>query len=163
LEHLTAILKAIEQSAAGVAVRMTPQLYPLLEAVHILGIALLVGSSIAVDLRLMGFATRTVQVTTATRHLLPLARAGFGIAAVSGLAMFTGVAVAVGQSAAAPWKLGLLLLAGLNIVLFHRGIYRIVDAWDDAPVPPTLARLAGVVSAFCWIGVIVAGRYLAYV
>lgn len=160
---LAPTLAEIERSALGDMVRATPQLYPLLESLHILGIALLVGSALAVDLRLTGLGARTLQVTTVTRHLLPLSRLGFGIAAASGLAMFAGIAVSIGQSAAAPWKLGLILLAGLNIAVFHGGVYRSIEQWDTCPAPPNRVRIAGAVSAFCWIGVIIAGRFLAYV
>jgi hypothetical protein len=44
--------------------------------------------------------------------------------------MFTGIAVAVGSSAAAPWKFGLILLAAVNVAVFHDGPYRTVEAWD---------------------------------
>lgn len=156
------LLAGIEQSALGTAVRMVPQLYPLLESAHILGLALLVGAAIAVDLRLLGVAGRSVSVTTVLGHLLPICRVGFAIAALTGLAMFCGIALSVAGSAAAPCKLGLIALAGLNILVFHRGIYRSVAAWDEAAVPPLAARLAGGLSALAWTGTIVAGRYLAY-
>ncbi|RAH96776.1 hypothetical protein DLJ53_31430 [Acuticoccus sediminis] len=157
------VLTGIEQSALGTAVRMTPQLYPILESLHILGIGLLVGPAVAVDMRLLGLGGRSIPVSTVLRHLLPLCYAGFALAGVSGLMMFSGIALAVGQSAAAPWKLGLILLGALNIAVFHRGIHRSVASWDRAPVPPRRARIAGAASALVWTGVIVAGRYLAYV
>ncbi|EPX82585.1 DUF6644 family protein [Salipiger mucosus] len=144
-------------------VRMAPQAYPLLESLHILGIALLVGGAIVVDLRLMGLGGRHVPVTTVTRNVLPLCLVGFAAAAISGGLMFTGVARAVGLSAAAPWKLGLILISGVNILIFHVGIYRSVHAWDQAAVPPWPARIAGALSMIGWVGVLVAGRYLAYV
>ena len=84
------------------------------------------------------------------------------VAVLSGAVMFVSGAMAVGNSGAAPWKLGLLLLAGVNIAVFHLGVYRSVDRWDlNAPAPVT-ARLAGVVSTLSWTGVIVCGRLLAY-
>lgn len=142
---------------------MAPQAYPLLESLHILGIALLVGGAIIVDLRLMGVGGRHVQVTMVTRNVLPLCLVGFAAAAISGGLMFTGVARAVGLSAAAPWKLGLIVISGVNILIFHFGIYRSVHDWEQAAIPPWQARIAGVLSIVCWVGVLVAGRYLAYV
>ncbi|WP_211099945.1 hypothetical protein [Acuticoccus kandeliae] len=159
---LETMLIAIEQSSPGAAVRMVPQLYPILESVHIFAIALLVGPAIAVDLRLLGLAGRRIEVATVLGHLLPLCHWGFALAALSGLAMFAGIALSVGESAAAPWKLGLILAAGLNILVFHRGIYRTVATWGGDPVPPRAARIAGGVSALAWTGTLVAGRYLAY-
>jgi hypothetical protein len=159
----------LEHTDLGEAVRMLPQAYPLLEALHILGIALLIGPAIAVDLRLirlmrlMGLGGRIVAVTTVTRNLLPLCHAGFAAVAFSGALMFAGIARQAGFSAAAPWKFGLILLAGANIAVFHFGIYRSVHDWDRNQKPPGAARAAGAISALSWIGALIAGRYLAYV
>jgi hypothetical protein len=159
---VTDLYSWLERTALGEAVRTTPWVYSSLESVHLIGIALLVGPAIAFDLRLLGVGRHRLAVTTAARHLLPLARFGFGLAAVSGAAMFVSGASAVAASAAAPWKLGLLVLAGANVAAFHGGVYRTVSRWDvDAP-PPGRARLAGAVSASSWMAVIVAGRLLAY-
>lgn len=157
------LLAGLERSSLGVWVRSAPHAYPVLETIHILGIALLVGPALAVDLRLMGLRGRGVPVTTVTRNLLPLCHAGFIAVLLSGALMFLGIARAVGFSAAAPWKLGLIVVAGANILVFHFGIYRSVLVWNDGPVPPVAARIAGAVSAVSWIGVLIAGRYLAYV
>ncbi|TDC24534.1 hypothetical protein E1265_09365 [Streptomyces sp. 8K308] len=152
----------LERTELGEAVRTTPWVYSSLETVHLVGIAVLVGPAIAFDLRLLGVGRRLLPVTSAARHLLPLARCGFLIAAFSGVVMFVSGAAAVGNSAAAPWKLGLLLVAGVNIAAFHGGVYRSVDRWDVGAVAPAAARAAGVISTLVWVGVIASGRLLAY-
>lgn len=152
----------VEQSAAGSVVRLTPHLYPVLESFHVLGIALLVGPTLAVDLRLLGVGRNAVPVKMVLRYLLPLAHVGFALVATTGLAMLTGVAVQVGSSAAAPWKFGLIVLAGLNTLAFHRGVYRTVDDWNLHASTPRAAKTAAVLSGSAWVGVIVAGRFLAY-
>jgi len=152
----------LEQSGVGDAVRLTPNLYPILESLHVLGIALLVGPAIAVDLRLLGIARGVVPVTVVSRYLLPLSHVGFGLAAVTGAAMFVGIALSVTTSPAAPWKFGLIGTAGLNILVFHTGVYRTVEEWDLLARPPFRAQLAAMVSALSWMGVIVTGRFLAY-
>jgi len=156
------LLAALERSSVGDAVRLTPNLYPVLESLHVLGIALLVGSAVAVDLRLLGVGRSVLPVTVVARYLLPLSHIGFGLAVVTGLAMFTGVALQVGTSAAGPWKLGLIVVAGINIAVFHAGIYRTVDKWDIHTGTPVRAKIAAVVSVLTWTGVIIAGRFLAY-
>jgi predicted membrane protein len=142
----------LERSSMGEAVRTTPLVYSSLEIVHILGIALLVGPALAFDLRLLGVG----------RHLLPLARLGFALAVASGVVMFVSGAVAVGNSGAAPWKLCLLIVAGINIAVFHGGVFRRVDGWDIGVPTPARARISAVVSILVWTGVIAAGRLLAY-
>ena len=65
-------------------------------------------------------------------------------------------------SPAAPWKFGLIAVAGLNILICHTGVYCTVKDWDLDAWPPFRAQLAAIVSAASWMGVIVAGRFLAY-
>jgi len=59
-------------------------------------------------------------------------------------------------------KLLLLLLVGLNPLIFHSTIYRRVAAWDDALVAPLQARVTAVLSLTLWSATIVAGRAIAY-
>ncbi len=138
-------------------------MYATLESLHILGIAVLVGPAFAFDLRLLGVGRRLIPVTRAARYLLPVSHVGLAVAVTSGVALLSAQAVGVASSAAAPWKLGLLLLAGMNVLVFHRGIYRRVDEWADADATPVAARISAVVSMTTWTGVIFAGRFLAYV
>lgn len=162
-EWLELILRWLQNSALGDAVRSTPFMYATLESLHILGIAVLVGPAFAFDLRLLGVGRSLVSVAKAAPYLLPVSHLGLTIAVVTGLALFSAQAVGVAGSGAAPWKLGLLLLAGLNVLVFHRGVYRRVDGWADADATPVAARISAVVSMTTWTGVIFAGRFLAYV
>ena len=162
-EWLEPILRWLQDSALSDAVRSTPFMYATLESLHILGIAVLVGPAFAFDLRLLGVGHRLIPVTRAARYLLPVSHLGLAIAVVTGILLFSAQAVGVAGSGAAPWKLGLLLLAGLNVLVFHRGVHRRVDDWADADATPIAARISAVVSMTSWTGVIFAGRFLAYV
>lgn len=162
-EWLEQFLRLLQDSPLGDAVRTTPFMYATLESLHILGIAVLVGPAFAFDLRLLGVGRRLVSVTTAARYLLPVSHVGLAIAIATGLGLFSAQAVGVAGSSAAPWKLGLLLVAGLNVLVFHRGVYRRIADWTEASRTPAAARVSGVVSMTTWTGVIFAGRFLAYV
>ena len=152
----------LEDSPFAEVVRETAYLYPTLESIHIIGIALLIGPAAAFDLRLLGLGRQALRVTTAANHLLPLSHFGFVIAAVTGVAMFFPGASLLAERGSAPWKLGLIVLAGLNILIFHRRTYRGVAGWDVGRSTPAPARVAAVVSLLAWSGVTVAGRFLAY-
>ncbi|AQP46450.1 hypothetical protein BW730_01645 [Tessaracoccus aquimaris] len=162
-EWLEQILRELQGSPLGDAVRTTPFMYATLESLHILGIALLVGPAFAFDLRLLGVGRRLVPVTKAARYLLPVSHLGLAITVLTGISLFSAQAVGVAGSGAAPWKLGLLLVAGLNVLIFHRGVYPRVDEWAEAARTPIPARVSAVVSMTTWTGVIFAGRFLAYV
>jgi hypothetical protein len=82
-------------------------------------------------------------VTTAAGLLLPLSRLGFVVAAVTGLLMFAPGRVSSPTVAAPRWKLGLIVLAGLNILLFHKGTYRACSTGtmtESRPSPPVQHR-----------------------
>jgi len=159
---LDALLKLLQGSALGEAVRSAEYLYPMLEASHILGIALLVGPAYAFDLRLLGIGHRVLPVTAAARNLLPVSHIGFAIAVITGIALLSAQATTVAGAGAAPWKFGLLILACLNVLVFHYGVYRRVYEWTDAAVTPVAARVGAGISLIAWTGVIFAGRLLAY-
>lgn len=152
----------LQQLGPSEAIRTTPYVYAVLESVHVLGIALLVGPALVFDLRLLGIGRSIETVTSAAAILLPIARIGFVIAALTGAAMFASGAANIAASSAATWKLGLILLAGINIAVFHTGVYRSVNRWNRSATAPLRARLAAIISAATWTGVIAAGRLLAY-
>lgn len=59
-------------------------------------------------------------------------------------------------------KMGLLLLAGLNMGIFHLGVFRRIGEWDATLPPPGRARVAGFGSMVLWAGVIFLGRWIAF-
>lgn len=165
MEHGTegapALLVALQDSALGQAMRQSLYLYPAVEIVHLIAIALLVGSILALDLRLLGW--RSVAPTwPLARHLLPLSVTGFAFAAMSGSMLFTTEAASLAFNPAFQIKMALLLLAGLNALLLHRGAWRDIGQWGAAARPPARVRVAGLLSALLWIGVLSFGRLIAY-
>lgn len=130
-----------------------PWLYPLLEAVHIVGIALLLGSLVLFELRVFGLGA-ALPLQPLARFALPVSLAGFAIAAASGSTMFLSQPGELLANRAFTVKMGLLMLAGINAALFHaRGGSGRLDG---------LARLQTLVSLGLWLAVIICGRWIAY-
>lgn len=155
-------LEALEASALGSAMRDSLWLYPATETIHLLGLATLVGCAMAFDLRLLGVSSQLPAGPTA-RHLLTLARVGFGVAAVSGFLLFTADATALAGNPAFRWKLALIAVAGLNALRFHLGPFRTAGDWNRGQPTPATAKIAAAVSLAVWIGAVAAGRLIAYV
>jgi hypothetical protein len=154
-------LGAIEMSALGVAMRQSLWLYPIVEIVHLTGIALLVGSIAMLDLRLLGLS-RSVPVRRLASHILPWTAASFLLIVPSGLAMFVAHA---GDFIASPvfvLKICLILAAGTNAAVFHAGVFRGAADWDVNRPPPAAARVSAALSLLLWVSVIACGRLLAY-
>lgn len=130
-----------------------PWAYPALEVVHIVGIALLLGNLVALELRVWGLAS-ALPVAPLARLSLSLSLTGFALLAASGVAMFGSHGSEMLSNRAFTIKIGLIMLAGINAVGFHLrgGIVRL-DAF---------ARAQTVVSLGLWIAVIICGRWIAY-
>ena len=156
-----AILHWLQDGAIGRAMRESLWLFPAVEIVHILGFALLIGTILALDLRILGWRMAALPVDRLAALTLPLSIAGFTLALPSGLMLLTTEAVHMGQNPAFLVKMGLIGLAGLNALLLHRGAWRSVAHWPaDAPPPP--ARMAAFASLALWLCVLIAGRLIAY-
>ena len=152
---------AIEQTALGVAMRQWLWLYPSVEIVHIVGIALLVGSIAVLDLRLLGLA-RALPVRRLAAHVLPWSIGAFALIVPSGLAMFVAHASDLMGNPVFALKICLIFAAFTNAALFHAAIFRGAAGWDVDAMPPAAARACAVLSLLLWISVIACGRLLAY-
>jgi hypothetical protein len=136
--------------------------YAIIESVHVWTLCLFVGLAAMLDLRLLGMLMPRVPVSQMAQRLLPWTIAGFVVMVTTGSLLFTAIPVRTYQNVFFRFKLVLLVLAGINVFVFHNGIYRTIQAWDLDPVPPRSARLAGLSSLVLWALIIVAGRLIAY-
>ncbi len=130
-----------------------PIAYPALEVLHIVGIALLLGNLVLLELRVWGLGTE-LPVQALARLALRLSLLGFALIGTSGLLMFAGQPAELLASRTFVIKMGLVLLAGLNAAWFHgRGGLQQLDG---------TARAQTVVSLGLWLAVIICGRWIAY-
>jgi hypothetical protein len=152
---------AIEASPLGVAMRQWLWLYPSVEVVHIVGIALLVGSIAVLDLRLLGFA-RGLPVRRLSSHVLPWTLGSFVLILPSGLMMFVAHATDLMGNPVFALKICLIFAGGINAAVFHAGVFRGAAGWDVDAMPPPMARACAALSLLLWVSVIACGRLLAY-
>lgn len=147
---LAELLNAIEGSAIASSLRVARWGYAAVNAGHIVGIALLFGAIVPLDLRLMGF-WRSVAVADLARVLVPVSAAGLVLAVATGALLFS---VGATDYAAVPLfriKLLLILAAVANALLLRR---------LAGPAPRWKA--AGALSLGLWLATIACGRALGY-
>jgi hypothetical protein len=101
-------------------------------------------------------------VSDVLEQVLPLTWGGFVIMFVSGSLLLLSKAELYYGNPLFRIKLGLLLLAGLNPLIFHSTVYRSVSAWGESQVTPKRAKLAAIVSLTLWSAIVVTGRAIAY-
>lgn len=136
--------------------------YDLIESVHVWGLCLFFGLAVMFDLRLLNWTMRGVPVSEVARRLLPWTAVGFVIMVISGALLFSAIPLRSYQNIFFRTKMLLLLVAGLNVWIFHSGVYKRVATWDVNTVPPRAARVAGVLSLVLWVCIVLSGRMIAY-
>lgn len=128
--------------------------YPLLEIVHLIGIATLFGTVLLVDLGVLT-QRRRLPVEQWAAVVLRLTVTGFVIALLSGVLLLMARASEIGPNPAFWLKMLLLAVAGLNAMLFHRTRGLLQGG--------VTARSQAAASIVIWIAIIACGRLIAYV
>jgi hypothetical protein len=148
--------EAIQQSALAVWVKQAPGVFPTIEALHIIGFAVLVGSVVVYDLRALGLG-RAISAQALAKLALPISLASLLVVLPTGFLMFIGAASDLIANRAFVWKMGLLLVAGTNAGLYHM-LYREANG-----EPWRLAKVQAGASILLWCAIITCGRWIAYV
>jgi len=152
----------IYQTPSSIGIRESSYLFPLIEGVHLLGIAISVGMLCWFDLRLVGVAMTDQSISKVWRRVMPVAIVGFVVMFISGGLLFWAESATAYNSMDFWIKIGLLLLAGFNAGYFEFSRHRHAAVWDAQIAVPLQARLAGLFSLVLWTAIIVTGRTMAY-
>jgi hypothetical protein len=125
--------------------------------------AVLVTAASAFDLRLLGWALRRERVSDLAPRLLPWAWAAFAVQLVTGVLLFSSEARKIYDNPAFRLKLLLILVAGVQTLIFQLIAYRNLSSWDLRGTLPLGAKLAGAISILLWIAIVAAGRFIGFV
>jgi len=161
---LTEWLTALEAVPFVAELRNSRWTYAAVNASHIVGIALLFGAIVPLDLRLVG-CWRSVPIRTLARILVPVAACGLALAIAAGLMLFATRATEYATLTLFWVKLALIACGVVNALLL-----RTARQWEASQAatatdtePPPRLRAAGALSIALWLSVIVCGRMLAFV
>lgn len=151
-------LSWLRDSALGQAMRESPDLFPTCETFHFIGLSLLIGAMLAVDLRIMGWFSQTSY--RSVLMLLPLAIVGFVINLVTGICFIASNPELYFTNPAFNLKLVLIAVAGANALWFTFAEHRKISDLDAAEPAPALARYMAGGSLAIWMLVLILGRML---
>jgi uncharacterized protein DUF6644 len=152
----------LHDTTFATAIRESAVLFPWIESVHVLAVALVVGSISMVDLRLLGVVSANRSVVSVSADILPLTWAAFVFAVLTGSALFTSHAVGYAQNFQFRMKLLLLVLAGVNMLTFHWIMGRGSGRWSKSGATPWQGKVAGLISLMLWIGIVAFGRWIGF-
>lgn len=153
---MEALLAGLEGTGVAAALRVSRWGYAAVNGVHILGIALLVGAVVPLNLRLLGLWPGIARRDVA-RVLVPVAAAGLAIAATAGLLLFSVRAREYAGFGVVQLKLALILAGTVSALAFHRAHGFLLEGAGRRR-----AALHAVVSLACWTGALACGRLIAF-
>lgn len=159
---LAALWTSLETSSIGDFVATSEWAFPTLESIHVIAIVTVIGTVAIMDLRLLGLASTKWAVTALSRDTLRWTWGAFLIALLSGGLLFVSKASSYMANPYFLWKMGVIVVAGLNMMIFHVLTWRSIAQWDANSAMPTAAKVAGASSLLLWIGVVFLGRAIGF-
>ena len=162
MSSIVELAEVLQATSIGTGIAESTVLFPLIEAVHLLGLAVSVGLLLIVDLRLLGVVLPKVPAATVHHQLRRWIFSGFTVTLVSGILLFLAEAGQVILNYAFIAHALFVLLGVANAAFFEIRLAPGAPAWKDAVRLPTAARFAGAASLSAWFLVLVSGRLIPY-
>lgn len=147
-----------EATALGVAIRNSKWLFPVIESVHLLGLALLGGAILLVDLRLLGLGLKRQPVAQLAKDAEPWLVGSVLVMLGTGVSLFLSESIKCYYSPAFWVKMTTLPVA----LLFTATVRRRVALADESEARPILSKLVALVSLSLWFTVAAAGRWIGF-
>jgi hypothetical protein len=144
----------------GSYVLALPWTWPIMETLHFIGLCMLLGGLLVIDLRLLGY--NRVIPAVASHDLLPIIYAGLAINTVTGILFFIGDPHRYFVNISFQFKMLLFVFAGLNALWYQFKLSPRIDVLPAGSEMPSDARIAGALSLGLWFGVLILGRLIPY-
>jgi hypothetical protein len=158
---MTGVLEWLQSSALATGIRDSLYLFPLIESFHVVGLATLFGTIAILDFRLIGLASIRRPVTLVMSDIMKWAWIAFVLTVSTGALMFITNASTYYQNFFFRTKMVLLVLAGVNVLLFELTSGRMIHRDKDAGVSGA-GKTAAVLSLVLWVAIIFMGRWIGF-
>jgi len=152
----------LQNTAFGLYIQDNFWVIPTLQSAHILGIGVLFVSIAMIDLRVLGTRDQLGSVGVVSRHLLPWTWVGLGLLVLTGALLFSGEATRCFINPAFRAKMILLVVGVVTTIYFQATVGKAVTSEADGAAGRPTVKLAAALSLTAWVGVIIAGRWIAY-
>ena len=159
---IAGLLASLEASGVATGIRNSLYLFPLIESVHVIGLTLVFGTILIIDLRLLGLASTSRPFTAVAADVFRWTWLAFVVAVATGALMFVTNASTYYGNAYFRAKMALLVLSGLNMLAFEWTAMRSVRSWDRHAAAPFAGKTVAAISLAIWIGVIFLGRWVGF-
>ncbi len=158
----TNLWERIEFSSLGTTIAESTWMFPTLETLHVIALVSVLGTIFVVDLRMLGWTSNKFAVTAVAKDTLPWTWGAFVMAAITGGLLFISKASSYIANPYFLWKMGMMALAGLNMMYFHFMTWRTVEHWDCDASMPVAVKVAAALSIVFWLAVVFFGRAIGF-
>lgn len=148
----------LEASALGVFVKDQAATFAIIEAVHLMGLALLGGAVLAQDLRLLNVVMRDVPSNVVTEQTHRWFKVALCVLVITGVPMLAGVATKCYHNPFYWTKMIALIVGILFVFLLKQPLLR----EDHAALKPVTVKLMAVASMSVWFLVAASGRWIGF-
>ena len=159
---LTGVVEFLQNSALSEWMRLSLKAVPVVNALHVMSIVTVFGTIFLVDLRLLGFMGTNRSLSRMHHELVRWTWLAFGISFITGALLFIVNAITYYRNTAFWLKMGAIVLAGINMLVFERITAKTMPNWDRGVLPPPAARTAAAISIILWLAVIFFGRWIGF-
>ena len=159
---IVSFLHSLETSGLATRIRDSLWLFPLIESTHVIAVTLVFGTIAIIDLRLLGVASTERSFKRMASEILKWTWAAFALAVLTGSLMFITNARVYYHNFFFRTKMLLLVIAGVNMLVFELTAGRTVHRWDSAPSAPPSGKVVAALSLALWISVIFMGRLIGF-
>jgi hypothetical protein len=159
---ITEILASIQASSLAARIRESLLLFPMLESFHVVGLSMVFGTIAIIDLRLLGVASTKRPFTRIAMDVLKWTWAAFALTVVTGALMFTTNAGVYYHNTFFRAKMAMLVLAGINMLMFELTAGRTIHRWDKDQSAPLAGKAVAAFSLLLWISIIFLGRWIGF-
>lgn len=160
---MQSLMEWLASTSPAVFIHQNPWAFTTVQVIHVVAISLVISTIAMVDVRLLGLASTKRPFVELARGILPFTWAAFIVAVAAGSLLFISRATDYYVNPIFLIKMFLIVVAGINMLIFEFGTLRGVAEWNLKPIPPLPARLAGGISLGCWVLVVVFGRLTDFV
>jgi hypothetical protein len=156
------ISRAIQDTELFTALRESALVYPIVMSTHLSSIAIFGGLILLTDLRLLGLAMKSVSISDMVRQTRVWKWIGFVIMVTCGILLAGSKLESYYDNPYFQIKLTLLALVGVHALVFRKSVYGNTAQLDALPAVPRVAKVAACISIVLWVGILSAGRWIAY-
>jgi uncharacterized membrane protein len=158
MHYLLPIFRFFDKSWIGTIVSDSRWLFPAIEAVHIVALALLFGAILMLNLRLLGITMTNKSIAQLARELSPWVLCSLIIILASGFMLFASEAMKA--YASVPFQVKMLFL--MAAIIFHYTVIKRITNVDETRIRPVWNKVVAIVSLVLWVGVGIGGLGIGF-